>query len=135
MPWRRSGPIVGWHFAAALWQTGPRLNTTLFPPCLPPFPCCAQGSKQLKDEGNELVAAGRFEEAATKYQRAKANLADMAAGSREASELRRACSLNLGMCWLKLGRNADAVEECSAVLEGAARARGGRLLVGCSLCV
>lgn len=87
-----------------------------------------QGSKQLKDEGNRLVAAGQYQEAATKYKRAKSNLADMeSAGNREARDLRRACSLNLSMCYLKLGRHQDCVDEASAVLLGALPAGSGLL--------
>jgi hypothetical protein len=76
------------------------------------------GSKQLKDEGNKLVAAGQYAEAAAKYARAKSNLADMAAGSKEAADVARACALNLSMCHLKLGKWQAAADEASAVLKG-----------------
>ena len=74
------------------------------------------GSRQLKDEGNKLVAAGRHAEAAEKYARAKANLADAAA--REAKDVVRACCLNLALCRLKTGRPGEAVDECDFVLKG-----------------
>lgn len=86
----------------------------------PPPP---QASKQLKDEGNKLVAEGRYDDAVAKYARAKSNVADMAAaGNREAADLARACALNLGMCHLKLECFEACAEECGAVLKGA---RGG----------
>jgi hypothetical protein len=74
----------------------------------------AQGSNQLKAEGNQLHNRGAYAEAAEKYERAKSNLAGM--GEREAVDLVRACTLNLSSCYLNLGRFAECLEQCDTVL-------------------
>jgi CHASE3 domain sensor protein len=88
------------------------------------------GSKQLKDEGNKLVAASEYEAATQKYTRAKSNLADLTAGNKEAADVARACALNLSMCYLKLGRWQAAADEAGAVLKGAAAAAAAAAAAG-----
>eukprot|EP00877_Chromochloris_zofingiensis_P002449 jgi/Chrzof1/12204/Cz06g25070.t1 len=74
------------------------------------------GSKQLKTDGNKLHAEGLYAEAAEKYERAKNNLQGIA--GQEAKDLLRACVLNLGSCYLNLGKYQQCVGECEAILAG-----------------
>eukprot|EP00775_Hariotina_reticulata_P006189 gene6189-6425_t len=74
------------------------------------------GSKLLKADGNRLHTAGKYAEAAEKYERARTNLAELS-GSAEAADLLKACTLNLGSCYLQLGRFHDAVSACDEILE------------------
>lgn len=76
-----------------------------------------QASKQLKEEGNRLHSAGAFSDAAAKYERAKTNLEGM--GTKDAADLRRACVLNLGSCYLNLQRWDACVQQCDEILKGA----------------
>ncbi|KAF6265916.1 hypothetical protein COO60DRAFT_769299 [Scenedesmus sp. NREL 46B-D3] len=74
------------------------------------------GSNQLKAEGNKLHAAGQYADAAEKYARAKQNMAEFAGP--ESAALRKACVLNLGSCYLNLGRYQQCVAECQEALQG-----------------
>jgi tetratricopeptide (TPR) repeat protein len=95
-------------------QPGPA--STPAPHHTPPPPTRPQGSNQLKAEGNRLHSSGDFAAAAEKYERARANLEDFT--SSEAVALRRACVLNLGSCYLQLGRFHDALDMCTSILKG-----------------
>ena len=76
-------------------------------------------AKQLKNDGNALHSAGKYDEAVQKYVKAKSNVeGDTGA---EAADLRKACMLNLSSCYLNLGRYDKCVEECDQVLAGEAR--------------
>jgi hypothetical protein len=86
------------------------------PAALPALP---QGSELLKREGNDLLKAGRLDEACAKYRRALSNLEPLGPAA-EARELRRACALNLAQALLKMGSYEDAAGACSDVLKGAA---------------
>eukprot|EP00878_Enallax_costatus_P031381 GHUV01034316.1.p1 GENE.GHUV01034316.1~~GHUV01034316.1.p1 ORF type:complete len:171 (+),score=68.05 GHUV01034316.1:506-1018(+) len=73
------------------------------------------GSMQLKAEGNKLHSAGKYADATEKYARAKENLSDI--DTQEARDLRKACVLNLGSCYLNLGKYQQCVAECDEVLQ------------------
>lgn len=60
--------------------------------------------------------AGKYAEAAEKYERAKANTLELS--SPEAQALRKACTLNLGSCYLNMGKYQQCVTECQEVLRG-----------------
>jgi hypothetical protein len=62
---------------------------------------------------------GRFTEAAEKYARARDNLEGMA--NSEAVQVRRACVLNLSMCYLNTKKYTQCVECCQQVLAGEPR--------------
>jgi hypothetical protein len=62
------------------------------------------------------LLAGKYAEAAEKYARAKQNMAEVAGP--ESQALRKACTLNLGSCYLNMGRYQQCVTECQEVLRG-----------------
>ncbi|KAJ1492872.1 hypothetical protein T484DRAFT_1880315 [Baffinella frigidus] len=67
----------------------------------------------LKEEGNNLHKAGKYAEAAAKYQAAKKGIdGDMSAA---AIKLRESCCLNLASCYLKTGQNSLVVQEAGVV--------------------
>lgn len=63
-----------------------------------------------------VLAAGRYTEAAEKYARARDNVADMT--NSEAVQLRRACVLNLSSCYLNSKKYEQCVQCCQEVLAG-----------------
>eukprot|EP00897_Mesotaenium_endlicherianum_P005605 jgi/Mesen1/5072/ME000252S04181 len=65
--------------------------------------------------GNRLHGQGKYEEAAERYLRAKANLA--AQGSPEARALQRTCGVNLMSCYLKTRDFLQAAAQGSEVLK------------------
>jgi tetratricopeptide (TPR) repeat protein len=75
-----------------------------------------QASTQLKAEGNKLHGSGKYQAAIEKYERAKSNMEGKV--KPEHRELHKACSLNLSMCYLQLGRYEECLAECNAVLSG-----------------
>lgn len=77
-----------------------------------------QASVQLKNEGNQLHAQSKFHEAIAKYERAHSNVIDMV--GKEASDLRKACTLNLSSCFLNTQQWGKCVELCDEVLTGEA---------------
>lgn len=62
---------------------------------------------------------GHYTEAAEKYARARDNLEGMA--NSEAVQVRRACVLNLSMCYLNTKQYTQCVECCQQVLTGEPR--------------
>jgi len=70
---------------------------------------------ELKEAGNKLHQAGKHDAAIRKYQRALDSLAGDSSPAGKA--VAKACSLNLGACTLKLGRNEECVEHCTRVLD------------------
>lgn len=68
----------------------------------------------LKEEGNRLVAAKSYADAAAKYQKAKENVASFT--SNEGRDLWKACTLNLGVCYLNLQRYKECVQACDEAI-------------------
>ena len=68
----------------------------------------------LKNDGNALHGRSEHSEAITKYDRARNNIQGQT--SKEATELRKACSLNMAMCHLKLEQFEDCARECTQVI-------------------
>lgn len=71
---------------------------------------------QLKNEGNQLHSQGKYQEACAKYEKAKSNVLDN--DTKEAADLRKACTLNLSSCYLNLQQYSKCVEQCNEVLSG-----------------
>uniref|UniRef100_A0A1D1ZUI5 Uncharacterized protein n=1 Tax=Auxenochlorella protothecoides TaxID=3075 RepID=A0A1D1ZUI5_AUXPR len=71
-------------------------------------------SETLKQDGNALHRAGKYEAAAEKYARAVNNLTGRTDAA--AVSLRLGCQNNLGSCHLALGRWSEARADCDAVL-------------------
>jgi tetratricopeptide (TPR) repeat protein len=72
-------------------------------------------SMMLKTEGNKLFGAGKYQEAAEKYQRAIGNISSHCA--QEAVVLLTSCRGNLASCCLQLERWEECVVQCDAVLQ------------------
>ncbi|GLJ31339.1 hypothetical protein SUGI_0628740 [Cryptomeria japonica] len=73
-----------------------------------------QGAQNLKYQGNQLHAEGKYSEAAEKYLQVKSNLRGIAFP--KSKSLITACSLNLMSCYLKTRQYKDCIQVGSEVL-------------------
>mmetsp|Transcript_7286 Transcript_7286/g.13682 ORF Transcript_7286/g.13682 Transcript_7286/m.13682 type:complete len:524 (-) Transcript_7286:166-1737(-) len=73
-----------------------------------------KASVKLKTDGNYMVGVGQYAEASEKYVRAINNLKDHATPA--SATLRMSCQLNLALCYVKLGKNDDAISTCTDAL-------------------
>lgn len=89
------------------------------PQCTVHLPCSKRLSWALTHAPALARLAGKYAEAAEKYARAKQNMAEVAGPDSQA--LRKACTLNLGSCYLNLGQYQQCVAECQEVLRGECR--------------
>jgi len=71
-------------------------------------------SMKLKTDGNYLVSTAKHSEAVEKYTRAISNLQTVPTPAGTA--LKTSCQLNLALCYVKLGKNDDAIKTCTDVL-------------------
>ena len=134
-----------------IWQgirhfSGPMIRAACF--CRPGSSCvsyCCHALQRLKEEGNQLFSAGKYVEAAAKYERVKSDLegilhsvilntfllhwkepwepALLTCGHHaghadsEAAALRQKCTLNLASCCLKMCQHDKCIQQCSEVLQ------------------
>eukprot|EP00238_Polyblepharides_amylifera_P012420 CAMPEP_0196580342 /NCGR_PEP_ID=MMETSP1081-20130531/28571_1 /TAXON_ID=36882 /ORGANISM="Pyramimonas amylifera, Strain CCMP720" /LENGTH=490 /DNA_ID=CAMNT_0041900185 /DNA_START=66 /DNA_END=1538 /DNA_ORIENTATION=+ len=73
-----------------------------------------KASLKLKSDGNYLVGTTQYGEAVEKYTRAITNLKDIV--NPDATALSTSCQLNLALCYVKLGKNAECISTCSNLL-------------------
>ncbi|CAG9466925.1 unnamed protein product [Pedinophyceae sp. YPF-701] len=72
------------------------------------------GAEQLKRDGNSLFQQGRYDDAMSKYRRARQNCDGDK--SDRARTIETACLGNIANCQLKLNRHADAASTCTTLL-------------------
>eukprot|EP00232_Nephroselmis_pyriformis_P022142 CAMPEP_0182864786 /NCGR_PEP_ID=MMETSP0034_2-20130328/7344_1 /TAXON_ID=156128 /ORGANISM="Nephroselmis pyriformis, Strain CCMP717" /LENGTH=465 /DNA_ID=CAMNT_0024997049 /DNA_START=122 /DNA_END=1516 /DNA_ORIENTATION=- len=73
-----------------------------------------KASMQLKTDGNTLVGTGRHKEAVEKYKRAVNNMESC--NHAGAAALLNSCSLNLALCYNKIGQYGDCVDVCTKII-------------------
>ncbi|KAG7571941.1 Tetratricopeptide repeat [Arabidopsis suecica] len=72
-----------------------------------------EDANEAKLEGNKLFGNGVYEEALLKYELAL----QFAQEVLESEELRSICYSNRAICYLKLGKYAEAIKECTKAIE------------------
>jgi hypothetical protein len=89
-------------------------------PAQPATSAAIDAATKIKNEGNELVSAQRYDEAIGRYKQAKRLLSEET--SSEAKALGVTCLNNCAMCHLKLEDWDACVTACDEVLQGNATA-------------
>ncbi|CAH8387279.1 unnamed protein product [Eruca vesicaria subsp. sativa] len=72
-----------------------------------------EDASEAKVEGNKLYGNGLYEDALSKYELAL----QFAQEFPESLELRSICHSNRAICYLKLGKYAEAIKECTKAIE------------------
>jgi tetratricopeptide (TPR) repeat protein len=82
--------------------------------------CEYNAALRLKEEGNKLHGKKQYAAAADSYKRAADKMERHTLGDlqQRSKELQTSCALNLGSCYMQLGRWQECEEQCSAVLHG-----------------